>query len=459
MSDRPDSGLQPVEPRHNGLKPIVSQSGPGLYVHIPFCIRKCPYCDFASVPLPHPAAGGYVDAVLAEAMSLHCPEATRRPRQPHPPALRQAQGRSPSPLAERGWSLAQPGAGGEVVLAQHGDDGDAVLAEAERDAAGWAFPTVFVGGGTPTALPADDLSRLLRGLRSVCHIAPDAEVTVEANPGTLDARKVEALADRGATRLSIGVQSFNDLTLRTLGRIHLSADAVAAIELASSFPSFSVDLMFGVPGQSVADAVADASQAVDLGAQHVSAYALTYEAGTPLERSVRAGRVARLPEDVELRMFESVGATLEAAGLARYEVSNFARPGSECAHNLNYWKCGEYVGLGAAAHSHTADERRWNVSDPTEYQEAVLAGRSPVAGREPLTPRSRYLEHLMLGLRMTRGVEWATLRQLADAAGEADLLTRVRLQAERGLVELAGEHLRLTGRGLLVADSVIAALA
>ena len=344
-------------------------------------------------------------------------------------------------------------------MAEHGDDGDAALSEAERAAVGPTFATVFIGGGTPTALPADELGRMLRGLRSACDIASCAEVTIEANPGTLDTSKVEALAGGGVTRLSVGVQSFSDETLRTLGRIHSAEEAAAAIGLARSFASVSVDLMIGAPGQSVAGAVDDAARAAALGAPHVSAYALTYEEGTPVERSLRAGRVTRLPEDVELLMFESVGKTLEASGLARYEVSSFARPGSQCAHNLNYWNRGEYVGLGAAAHSHTGGERRWNGRDPSEYVDAVLAGRSPVAGRERLTPRTRYLEHLLLGLRMTRGVDRARLAEFAGAAGETELDSRVQRQADAGLVEVAGQFLRLTRRGLPVADAVIAALA
>lgn len=370
----------------------------GLYVHVPFCVRKCPYCDFNSYPLDKRSPGGYVDAVLVE--------------------------------GERYAGRAR----GRVA-------------------------TLYVGGGTPTTLPPSDLARLVRTLRDMFGVEAGAEVTVEANPGTVDRAIVEALLGAGVTRLSVGVQSFDAATLRALGRVHGAAEAAAAVEAASLLPSFSVDLMFGVPGQSVASAVADAARAAELGAPHVSAYGLTYEPGTGFHAMRERGELTPASEEVELSAFDGIGDELEAAGIHRYEVSNFARPGHECRHNVGYWEGRDYLGLGAGAHSTLEGDRWWNEGDPAEYTAAVRAGGSPEAGRETLTAYTRYLEGLMLGLRMVRGAELAALAELAEAAGEEGLVERVRQQEELGAVEVSEGRVRLTRSGLRIADAVIGMLA
>jgi oxygen-independent coproporphyrinogen-3 oxidase len=370
----------------------------GLYVHVPFCARKCPYCDFASVPVSEVSPEGYVDAVLREAE-----------------------------LAAPRWST--------------------------------PFGTLYVGGGTPTVLPAADLHRLISGLQNRLPVAADAEVTVEANPGSLDAEKAETLLAAGVSRLSLGVQSFDDAVLGTLGRVHTAREAANAIRLAQRFPEWSLDLIHAVPGQTVASAVRDARLAVRHGAPHVSAYSLTYEDATPFGARRAGGSITLVPEDDELAMFDGVGETLEQAGLRRYEVSNFARPGHESKHNQSYWLRRPYLGLGAGAHSlATADgmsARRWNAPSPRDYIDAIQAGVTPETGTEIITPYALYLEVLMMGLRMTDGTDWEDLRAAAEAAGEDDLERRVEVERELGTLENAGGRLRLTASGLRVADSVI----
>ncbi len=377
---------------------MTPEAPAGLYVHIPFCLRRCGYCDFATYALTERDPTGYVDAVLREA-ELRQREATA------------------------------------------------------------ALDSLYLGGGTPTALPRGETERLLRGLRAAFRLAPEAEVTVEANPGTLDAALCASLREAGANRLSLGVQSFADRHLATLGRAHDGAEAVVAARLASRFPRWSLDLIHAIPGQSVADARADVDRALELGARHVSAYGLTYEEGTPLWRARREGSVVPATEDEELALYRAVGEALEAGGLRRYEVSNFAVPGQESRHNRSYWRGGRYIGLGAAAHSHVGARRVWNTPDPAEYAAILRTGELPVAGSEVLTARDRFLERLMLGLRACEGLPRDALLALAAEAGESGFAARLETSLGRGNVMLDGGWLRIPPERLPLADRIIRDLA
>lgn len=376
----------------------MSAAPSGLYVHVPFCVRKCPYCDFASVALAEGGTRRYVDAVLREAEL-------------------------------RAHELAGP------------------------------LGTLYLGGGTPTALPADDLARLVASLLERYPFVPDAEATVEANPGTLDERMVSALLAAGANRLSVGVQSFDDRLLRVLGRIHDGAEAVAACELARRFPRWSLDLIHAIPGQTEDDLLADVRQALALGARHVSSYSLTYEEGTPLTRARDEGRVTPASEDEELRLYTVVEWALGAGGVERYEVSNYARPGEESRHNLNYWRGGRYVGLGAAAHSFVRRERCWNVADPAEYVARVGEGDLPAAGSEALGPRELFLERLMLGLRMCEGLAEDEIRALAAGAGEERFARRLEAEVARGNLARADGRVHIAAGSFALADRIIRDLA
>ena len=340
----------------------------GVYVHVPFCLRRCDYCAFATWDDRLELLDRYVDGLVREA-----------------------------------------------------------------DAAGLAPATsVFLGGGTPSLLTPDHLARVLAAIPR----APGAEVTVECNPDTLSRPKLEGYRGAGATRISLGVQSMVPHVLAALGRTHDPANVTASVGWVrdAGFETFNLDLIHGAAGESVDDWRRTLDAVLALDPPHVSAYALTVEPGTPL-----AADAARHPDDDDQAdkhlLAESM---LAGAGLASYEVSNWARPGHECAHNWLYWSQGDYRGLGCAAHSHAAGRRWWNVRTPERYLSLLAAGQPVEAAGEVLTEDERALERLQLALRTREGVPaWAL---------DADDLP--------GLVERRGDRVALTLQGRLLANEV-----
>ena len=345
--------------------------GFGVYVHVPFCARRCEYCAFATWTDRHHLMAAYAAACVREVEEAALPPAT----------------------------------------------------------------SVFFGGGTPSLLPAE----LLVGVLEAIPRAPGAEVTVECNPETVDRERLAAYRRAGVTRLSFGVQSMVPEVLAALGRVHDPASVRRAWALAgdAGFARLSVDLIYGAVGESTDDwrRTLDAVLALDPAPAHVSAYALTVEPGTPL-----AADPARRPDDDDQAdKYLIADDRLGRAGLSAYEISNWARLGHECRHNLRDWSQGDYRGIGSAAHSHAAGRRWWNVRTPERYIAAVSAGRSPVAAEEVLDPEERRLEGLQLALRTRAGVP-------PGALGGGDDLG--------DLVEVAGGRARLTVRGRLLANEV-----
>ena len=370
----------------------------GLYLHVPFCARRCGYCDFNTYT-----------------------------------------------ATELGGSVRR-------------DDFHAVLAAEVRFAAAelgdQARPidTVFVGGGTPTLLGASGLVALLDAVRSEFGLAPGAEVTTEANPDTVDGSFLEALLAGGYTRISFGMQSTAPNVLAVLDRTHApgAGQAAARAALAAGFAHVSLDLIYGTPGESDDDLRRSVSDAVETGVDHVSAYALVVEDGTPLARRVRRGEVPAPDDDVAATRYEIVDAVLRDAGYRWYEVSNWARPGGACRHNLGYWHDDDWWGVGPGAHSHVGDERWWNVKHPATYADRIATGQSPAAEREVLTGEQRAMERVMLGLRLAEGLEVRDLAPRAVPVAEefvADGLLDPSAWATGRLV--------LTDRGRLLADAVI----
>jgi oxygen-independent coproporphyrinogen-3 oxidase len=349
----------------------------GVYVHIPFCTRRCHYCAFATWDDRADRIGPYLDAVVDEI----------------------------------------------------------------RSAVAEGFPqatSVFFGGGTPSLLPGPDLMRLLEEIP----LAPGAEVTVECNPETLDAAKLAAYRRGGVTRLSLGVQSMVPEVLMALGREHNPASVRRAVEQARDigFTDLNLDVIYGAVGESLDDWRRTLDSVIELQPTHVSAYALTVEAGTPL-----AADPARHPDDDDQAdKYLVAGEVLEAAGFDWYEVSNWAKPGHECRHNLLYWLQGEYRGFGCAAHSHVAGRRWWNVRHVDRYLAAMAEGRSPEAGCEQLDSDQRRIEGLQLALRTALGVP----------AASVDLPALVTATDDRPLLEPAGDRLVLTSQGRLLANEV-----
>lgn len=392
-----------------------------LYVHVPFCPHKCFYCDFRAYVYRTGPVAGFLEALAAEAR------------------------------------LARP-----------------------LSAGGGAVETFHAGGGTPTALDMDELTQLFRTLSAYFPIGEDAEVTVEANPETLTADKLNALRHMGVNRLSLGLQAWDDRLLALLGRRHSAKDFLASFGEArrAGFDNLAVDLIYGLPGQTVAGWRETLLRVIDLGPEHVSAYSLQIEEGTAFHRWLNEGRLRvaessgragyRSPSDAGknpsrgilpteeqvLEMYHMARGELVAAGFKHYEISNFARHGFRSRHNQNYWKNGEYLGLGPAAASHL-DGRRWtNLWRLDEYAAAVTAGRLPVGESEDVDREREMRDTLMLGFRLLEGVSlsWFQRRFGADLTdvfgGEVGRLE------EEGLLERVGERLRLTERAVPVANRV-----
>jgi len=373
----------------------------GLYVHIPFCTAFCSYCDFASEIYKPAEVERYLRAVEKEL------------------SVRVAELAAVAPFAPR---------------------------------------TVYVGGGTPSALSVAELGRLVDLLKRHVDLGRVEEFTLEANPGSVDAAKLELLRRRGANRISFGVQSFQPRLLKMLGRIHGPEDGREAVRLAraAGFENVSLDLMHGLPTESLDELRRDIDEAAGLRTEHISAYGLSYEEGTPLCCAVERGEVARLPAEEEARHYLTVIERLEQAGLRHYEISNYARAGLESRHNLIYWLNEAYLGVGASAASFLAWERSTNHSEVAAYLKAIEATGKATAKSEVLDAGSRAREALILELRLRRGVDADEF----SARWGTDCLRNVpRLPAfvQEGLMELTAEgRYRISKQGLPVADSILA---
>jgi oxygen-independent coproporphyrinogen-3 oxidase len=325
-----------------------------------------------------------------------------------------------------------------------------------RAGRGERVATLFFGGGTPSILPRPLIAELLTACRQAFAVDADAEISLEANPGTVDAAGLAGLRQLGVNRLSLGVQSAQPDELALLGRLHSFQQAAQAVTLArrAGFDNLSLDLIYGLPEQSVGDWQATLEAALALFPDHLSAYCLTVEEGTPLAEGVAAGRVPEPDPDLAAEMYELAEVALEQAGFGHYEISNWARTGRECRHNLVYWRDGAYLGFGAGAHSHRAGRRWWNVRAPAAYIARVGAGESPQAGGERLGREQAMGELMMMGLRLREGVSDARFRgRFGQGLGEVYGPELAEL-AEEGLIAWDGERARLTPRGRLLGNRV-----
>lgn len=356
-----------------------------IYLHFPFCLRKCDYCDFASWALADvgglDAARRYLDALLIELD----------------------------------------------------------LRAATEEFADSPVDTIYLGGGTPTVLPSEWLAEVLDRVGRRFPVDADAEVTVEANPGTVDRDSAAALLSAGVNRVSLGVQSFRDDELRLLGRVHDAAAAQEAVRAAraAGCRNLGLDLIYGLPGQKVEAWKDTLERAVAARPEHMSAYALSVEEGTPLAQRIAAGELPEPDDDATADMYALAAEKLSEAGYEHYEVSNFALPGRECRHNRRYWSGDEYLGAGCSAHSHRRGIRWNNAREPRVYVSAIEAGRLPVVRAEALSARERVGEMLMLGLRTVEGV---SEQEVSDRCG----------LSPRDV--FAAEIEQLCGQGLLIAE-------
>jgi len=375
----------------------------GLYLHVPFCASRCGYCDFNTYTAAELAPGG----------------------QPAGADLSSYAGMAAT----------------EIRLARE------VLGESDLPAA-----TVFVGGGTPTLLPPGHLAGLLDVVRREFGLTPDAEVTTEANPESVDRRALDELRSAGFTRISFGMQSVHKHVLAVLDRRHTPGCAVAAVTEAhaAGFEHVNVDLIYGAPGESDEDWRDSLRTAIGTGADHVSAYALIVEDGTGLARQVARGELPGTDDDVLADRYLIAEQMLRRAGYDWYEVSNWATsPAARCRHNEGYWRSSDWWGIGPGAHSHVGGVRWWNVKHPTAYAGRLAAGVSPAYAREVLGEETRRVERILLGLRLSAGHPVGDLSEVgADAAHRA---------VTDGLLDpvaAAGGRVVLTTRGRLLADAV-----
>ncbi|WP_233133513.1 radical SAM family heme chaperone HemW [Bifidobacterium vansinderenii] len=319
-----------------------------------------------------------------------------------------------------------------------------------------AASTVFFGGGTPTILPAADLIRMLDAIRSIWGIEDNAEITTEANPDTVDAEYVQALADGGFTRVSFGMQSAVPHVLRTLDRTHTPANVEAGVRAADRAGlRSSVDLIYGAPGESLDDWRTSVRAAIDLGVNHISAYALTVEPTTKMGRMIAAGRLPEPDDDDEAAKYEIADDLFTAAGLQWYEVSNWARPGYESRHNLGYWRNVDWAGLGPGAHSHYAAPdalRSWDIAHPRLWGTAIAEGRVPWQGSEHISPDEDLEETIMLGLRLREGL---SLEHVESKLGRTLDRSQLNTLSDDGLIVLDGDRVIPTRRGRLLNDALI----
>jgi oxygen-independent coproporphyrinogen-3 oxidase len=322
---------------------------------------------------------------------------------------------------------------------------------------GYVFKTIFIGGGTPTVLNETQLERLLRAVSEYIDVSKLVEYSIEINPGTLNDRKVKILKRSHINRISLGVQSFHDAYLKLLERIH-TADRAKETFLRlreNGFNNINIDLIYGYPGQTLGQWELDLKESLRLKPDHISAYCLSYEEGTPLLRLIDTGILSRLEEEEELKMYESLKEALEQNGFLHYEISNYARNGRECQHNIIYWNNMEYVGIGAGAFSYLNGERFSNIRSVKDYVSAVFSKRSLIGFTEKLSRERRASEILIMALRMTRGI---SRKEFIDRSGfdVMDLFEQqVNLLVKADLICLDNKRVRLTKRGISLADSVM----
>lgn len=386
---------------HSLQVPLPPDAPAGIYVHIPFCKYVCPYCDFNVYAGQEDLIPAYVDALLAE---------MRLAREAHP-------------------------ATGEA-------------------------PTLFIGGGTPSLLPAAEIARVVDGARRILNLAPDAEVTMESNPEPLDLAYLSEVRAAGINRLSLGVQSRQRAGLKVLGRAHRAYQSDEAFRAAreAGFDNISLDFIFGWPGQTVEDWREDLRTILQWNPEHVSLYSLIVEPGTPMERAVERGILQPVDDDGVADLYELAVETLGEAGWEHYEIANWARdPSLRSRHNQIYWQNGEYFGIGAGAHGHLAGRRASNIRLPGRYIDAAHAGELPVATSEEIDPATAMGETMMLGLRLlVDGVSPADFEARHDHDLREHYGATIDRFVELGLLRWTGERLRLTPHGMLVANDVCA---
>lgn len=364
-----------------------------LYIHIPFCIRKCLYCDFFSIPFDQSIIEEYIDALLVE-------------------------------IDIRSKDLHE-------------------------------LKTIYIGGGTPTVVTVQEFEKLFKVLKGIPW-SKDIEITIEANPSTISREKIRSLMDQGVNRFSLGIQSFIDRDLEVLGRIHTSLEGMRAIEVMKKegVKNLSIDLIYGIPGQSIKEWQFNLSKTIEYHLEHLSTYELTPERETPIYDLIAMGGLKKPDDDTILNMYHRAIEDLTSAGYVHYEISNFAIRGFQCRHNLNYWDRGEYIGVGAGAHSFECNKRKVNIRDVRRYIDTLKGGSLLFEEEIEVTPEEALKEQIFLGLRKTDGIS----RNLLKERFQIDVILDLSDFEREGLLKIRDDHIRLTRKGIIVSNSLIVKL-
>jgi putative oxygen-independent coproporphyrinogen III oxidase len=394
MGKLPDGELAPLD---GALAPVRSREL-SLYLHVPYCTVRCGYCDFNTYTPDELVRDGVVS--------------------------------SPATYMDQALD--------ELHLARR------VLGDAEIN-----IPTIFVGGGTPTLMASRDLARFFARIDDHFVVDTDVEITVEANPDTVTEASLSELCDAGATRLSIGMQSAVPHVLAVLERTHDSENVRKAVDAArrAGFEHVSVDLIYGVPSETINDWTQTLTAALALDIDHVSAYALIVEEGTRLAREVSRGAISMPDDDETADKYLLADEMLSAHGMSWYEVSNWSSPGGECRHNMAYWRSENWWGIGPGAHSHIDGVRWWNVKHPSAYAARLAEGQSPALARETLTPSQQEWEQILLGIRLREGIAFGDVGAERMAVAEQFV--------SQGLLERGQNAYILTAQGRLMADAIV----
>lgn len=372
----------------------------GIYIHIPFCLKKCNYCSFVSFPGKPEEISAYMDALVKE-MQIRA----------------------------------------------------RILTPEER-----TVDSVYVGGGTPTCLSGHQLAGMMANIFTLFNLDANAEITVEANPGTVDRSKLKTLAEAGFNRLSLGFQACDDDLLGVLGRVHSYPEAEAAFGEArrAGFDNINIDLIFAIPGQSFEKWHRCLKRVAGLGPEHISAYGMQLEENTPLHNMVRQGILEECPEDLDAEMYADLMETLGAYGYVHYEVSNFARPGRYSRHNLRYWQNRQYLGFGVAAHSYLGRRRFSNETGLGQYVRRLESGELPVCWEEEIDRQTEMSETVFLGLRLLQGLDTGEFRERFGQGIEEVYGQQLERLKHLDLIETADNRIYLTRRGLMLGNVVFA---
>lgn len=382
---------------------VQGQNEPaGIYFHIPFCVKKCPYCDFYSIT-DLSLKEVFIKALMSE-MRMLCDFS-------------------------------------------------------------FLFDTIYIGGGTPSVLTAEDIGKIIEAACRFFKISANVEITVEVNPGAADQERFAGYKSAGINRINIGAQSFQETNLEFLGRIHSEKDINPAVKRArkAGFDNIGLDLIYGIPGQTKKSWLLDLQKAVDLKPEHLSCYMLTYESGTPMYKDRQEARFCPLPDNLVSDMFVSTIEFLSANNYVQYEISNFALVKSDkradkrdnmSRHNRKYWLSAPYIGLGPSAHSFVEPVRYWNTRSVIKYIKDVNGGRLPIEGNEVLSREQQMIEAISLGLRMTDGIKTDAFDKKFDVSFKKIFAETLRYLEEDGLIRLTKNRCLLTRKGMLFADSI-----